>query len=284
MTGERVVRRIDHVVMAVDDAQRVFDLLRHRLGLVVMSPVMKIPQEVAGYPVTSWLNLGNIPLEVLELPDELKAPPGTLEVSGIVLEPEPIESAVQELDRRGIPHSPPLKLLHPEDNELRLPDLPFGPERAPQPGDVHGTQLWLNGFLGGKAWVLCYEWVSTPISAVREGLRRTLDEIPDRALPIDSVEEVVIATTDFDGERARWQALLDPVTDEDPGLWRFADGPALRLVEHERDGILGLVLRVADLNRAERYLTENDMLASSSGGELVVTPDALEGLNLTLVG
>ncbi|MEX0873346.1 MAG: hypothetical protein WD646_13500 [Actinomycetota bacterium] len=35
----RVVRRIDHLSMVVDDAAATFGMLRDRLGLVVMTPV-----------------------------------------------------------------------------------------------------------------------------------------------------------------------------------------------------------------------------------------------------
>lgn len=119
---------------------------------------------------------------------------------------------------------------------------------------------------------------------MREALRRELNEVPDRRLPIDAVAQVVVGATTLEAERERWQALLDPVRDEEPGLWDFGDGPALHLVPYERDAIVGLKLAVADLERAEHHLKEHDMLGSSADGELVIDPAALDGLNLSLVG
>lgn len=280
MTG-RVVRRIDHVAIATDDVPRVFELLRDRLGLPEMMQPTSLPPTF-GYPTTAWLNLGGMPLEVLEPPPGTPLPAGDLEIGGLVFEPEPPDAAVAELERRGVGFTPPQRYDYPEGFVRGAPEVPgLSPEL--EPGTPHGTQFFLPGFVGGNVFVVCYEWAFVSAEAMRAALRRQLDATSDNPLGIDAAAEIVVGATDLGSERDRWQVLLDPVAEPEPGLWDFGGGPALRVVEHGRDAIVGLKLEVADLERAERYLKEHDMLASSADGELVIEPAALDGLNLSLV-
>ena len=281
MTQRGVVRRIDHVAIATDDVPRVFELLRDRLALPVMMSPTSLPPSF-GYPTTAWLNLGGMPLEVLEPPPGTQLP-ARLEFGGIVFEPEPVEAAVAELERRGIGFTPPQRYDYPEGFDRGTPEVPTLALEV-EPGSPHGTQFFLPGFVGDNALVVCYEWAYVSAAAMRAGLRRQLDETPEGPLGIDATAEVVIGATDLAAERDRWQALLDPVAEQEPGLWDLGDGPALRLVAHDRDAIVGLNLRVTDLERAAHYLKDHNMLDSSAAGELAVDPAALDGLNVRLVG
>lgn len=281
----KIVRRIDHVCMVVDDAPATFEMLRERLGLVVVSPVSDVPEEMqaAAGLRTGFFTLGNIALEVLEVPAFPRNQGDAIDVNVIVFEPEPIDDALAELDRRGIMHLPRRQTVIPEGVEFPEPLIPEAPTNL-EPGSLHGTQLMFKGFLGGNVLVMCYEWTYVPVSVIRERMRQMLDEMPDRPLPIDGATEVVVGCTDLEAERRRWQQLLDPVVEDEPGVWRFDDGPALRLIGHQRDAVVGLVLHVSNLERAQRYLKEHDMLASSSANELTIAPGSIGGLNLTLVG
>jgi hypothetical protein len=282
VSGSRVVRRIDHLFIAVEGARHVFEMLRSRLGLVPLFPVADW-----GVFTSGGFNLGNTFLEILESqPGFPTAASDALEVKGIAFEPVGTAESLSEVERRGIPLVPPFQVVAP-DHELPPFDLapPFGGSSAWPAGSPLFTNLIMPGFAADNVAVFCcgYE-AAIPVATVREGMRRKLDRMPDRGLPIDAVTQVVVGATDFAAERRRWQGLLDPIVDEEPGVWDFGDGPALRLVDHDRDAVVGLVLHVDDLEQAERYLKERDMLVSLSGDELVVSPEALEGLSLTLVG
>jgi catechol 2,3-dioxygenase-like lactoylglutathione lyase family enzyme len=281
----RVIRRIDHLSIVVDDAPATFGMLRERLGLVAVQPVFDVPDEMqsAAGERTGFFTLGNIALEVVEASVIPREQRDEIEVNIIVFEPEPIDAAVAELDRRGITYLSPRPIVIPEGVEFPVTALP-DTQSKPEPGSIHGTQLMFQGFLGGNALAMCYEWTYVPVSVMRDWMRRALEETPDRPLPIQRATEVVIGATDVDAERRRWQQLLDPVVEHEPGLWRFDDGPALRLIAHERNAVVGLVLHVSDLDGAECYLKEHDMLASTSANELVIAPGSIGGLNLTLVG
>ena len=280
MESRRVVRRIDHLFVSVEDAQAVFEMLQSRLGLVVLAPIQDWGPFTSGA-----FNLGNIYLEILQTQPGLPAaPPDALEVNGLAFEPEPLDVALGELDRRRIAHSPPIPMVRPEGIELPAWNAPLEIDPEPAPGSPLFVNVVVPGPVGDNAIVFCSESVIAPTSAWREAMRTKLDDMPDRGLPIDSVTEVVVGAKDVEAERDRWQALVDPVTEQTPGSWRFDGGPALRLVEFGHDAIVGLTLQVASLDRAERYLKDHGMLASSTGNELAISPEALDGLNLTLVG
>ena len=99
----RVVRRVDHVPVYVSDPHILFNVLTERLGLPAGMPVTRLPGFQSGVVV-----LGNVGLEVIRpAPGRRVGVPLDQGSFGIALEPEPLEAAVAELDRRSIPHLPP---------------------------------------------------------------------------------------------------------------------------------------------------------------------------------
>jgi hypothetical protein len=117
-----IVAKVDHVIVPLDAPEPAFRFLTETLGLPVAWPFTHYGAFASGGVV-----LGGINLEVLQTseayPFFTAARPAR--VQGIVFEPMPIDAAfLAELDRRGIPHSPP---------------MPFR-------GSGHGTSglLWTN--------------------------------------------------------------------------------------------------------------------------------------------
>ncbi|MEX0874192.1 MAG: hypothetical protein WD646_05675 [Actinomycetota bacterium] len=282
MTNQPILRQIDHVFVAVEGARSAFELLRKRLGLVPVFPFSDFGAFASGS-----FNLGNIFLEILEaMPGFPRSSPGALEVNGIAFEPSPIDDAIAELASRGIAHAPPMEVIVPAEAGPLVPDIVVTPDfqDGMKPGSPMFTNVFLPGFFGDGIVVFGSRHEYAQVSVVRDGMRRRLDDMPDRLLPIDSVAEVVVGAADVESARARWQSLLDPFAGEGPGVWRFEDGPTLRLIENDRDAVVRLVLHVSDLERTKRYLEQHDLLGSEDGHELTIRPAALQGLNLTLVG
>jgi hypothetical protein len=115
---------------------------------------------------------------------------------------------------------------------------------------------------------------------------RLRDELVARrggALGLVRVKEIVLGTTDLRGANRRWQMLLAPALPADAGVWNIGDGPAVRLVQGERDMIQGLVLAVVDLPSARAFLEERDLLGGGSQTELVIAPSKIGGLSIGLV-
>lgn len=103
------------------------------------------------------------------------------------------------------------------------------------------------------------------------------------ALGVESVREIVLSVKDYAGAQRNWNKFFAPVSALANGLWEVADGPAVRLIEGERDAILALVLRVSDLDRAKTFLRESGMLDTTSGNEVRIDPAKIYGLDIRLV-
>jgi hypothetical protein len=102
-------------------------------------------------------------------------------------------------------------------------------------------------------------------------------------LPVESVREIVIGTTDFLGSQDRWQRLLDPLAASSSGVWELEPGPAIRLVPSEKDGILGLVIKVRSLEQARQFLQEQGLLGLDEEEKITIAGPFLKDLNITLV-
>lgn len=284
-----VIRRVDHIFVTVDDPIQFFTVLVDKLGFIVVLPVTN----AAGF-TSGAFNLGNVYLEILQAaPWSPEQPPDGLRVNGIAFEPEPPHEATGELDRREIGHSPVNTFVMPElPDGVTMPDLEIPvPEQmrtVPQPGAEMMRSFTLEGFIGGNAMVFCCEYLPgnlwAPIRTARDAMREKLDGVEGGPLGITSLSEIVIGAKDVEAESARWQALLDPIKANGQGLWSLGDGPALRLVQSDRDAVLTLKLRTRSLERAETFLRQQEILDSSSGNEATIRPHELNGLNIMVVG
>lgn len=97
------------------------------------------------------------------------------------------------------------------------------------------------------------------------------------------VQEVIVGTADLRGANRKWEMLVAPAPPSDVDLWRIGDGPAVRLVQAERDMIQELVLAVRALPVARDFLEESGLLGASSQTELVIAPSKIRGLNIRIV-
>jgi hypothetical protein len=81
----------------------------------------------------------------------------------------------------------------------------------------------------------------------------------------------------------RWQKLLDPLQASSQGVWSVGAGPAIRVIQADKDGIRGLVVNVKSLQQARRFLKEHGLLGTEQPAALTVAGSQLLGLNISLV-
>src|SRR5215210_5156713 len=94
-----VFKQLDHVIARVQEPRPLFETLTGTLGLPVAWPLASFPAFQSGGVV-----LGNVYLEVMQCGPRRKSRPGRF--CAIAYEAPPIDEAVRELSRRGIPHTP----------------------------------------------------------------------------------------------------------------------------------------------------------------------------------
>jgi hypothetical protein len=306
-----VFKQLDHVIARVEDPRPLFETLTETLGLPVAWPLASFPAFQSG-----GVALGNLYLEIMQCGPRRDSRAGRF--CAIAYEAPPIEEAVQELSRRGIPHTPA---------------APYCERGA----DGKRTVIWSNALLGrmlGKDFLLD---LTVALSGLPGAARMSdagsgsaldrmqLDKLFDRSLVffveyfyenindrpfwsefkdhdhkraadlarlraagggavgLESVKEIVAGVCDLDAARARWNKLYAPAAEAAPDVWQTGDDPAVRLQRSEKNSIQTLVLKVSSLERAETFLRESGMLGSVGEDHIQIDPSKLEGLDVRLV-
>lgn len=269
--GRPIVRQLDHIFASIADPRGPFDAFT-KLGFPPAWPVVETPTFKSG-----GLFLANLKIEFAYFEGDVFNREGApLAFTGLAFEPEPLDQAVPELDRRGLDHT-----------------------------DLYHLGSWTNCFITNISpsfyTFLCeyhlekYPWTDliegrnpagAGIRSVAERwdyYRGLIDAGQNGALGVVAAKEVTIGTSDLATANRQWQLLLEPVKPDSRGAWQVGNGPAIRLVEHASDAILDLKLSVTSLERAAKHLEHLSALKESGEAELVIDADAVWGLDLRLV-
>ena len=125
MTGP-IIKRVDHLNIVVPRPRALFDALTRRLELPIERPWARFPAFESGQ---AMLGIGHEPITYA--PGRRTAVPPDAGVFAIAFEPEPLERALPELARRGVPHSLPLGfgVTYADDPDALAPDERAGPGR-----------------------------------------------------------------------------------------------------------------------------------------------------------
>jgi catechol 2,3-dioxygenase-like lactoylglutathione lyase family enzyme len=224
------IRKLDHVFAVLDDAPRALRFMHEVLGLPLAWPFANYGSFASG-----GINLGNLNLELVQAQSGRTAQ-HPARISGVAFEPAaPIDDAfVAGLDRRGIVHSPPM------------------PAAA-------WTNIAFSNLADDGTMVFATDYHAP--QAKDEALhRKPLDEAGGGRLRVLGATELVIGVVDVEAARRRWQGLLSPAVPDAAMRWALGRGPALRLVQHDQNEVLDLILEVAspDANRVLASLREDN--------------------------
>lgn len=261
---EPVVRRVDHVVVPVEDPDSLYALFTDTLGLPGLWPVVDLGPFRSGA-----VALGNAWLEIVADGQAISKhfePRLPAAIRGIALEATTgSEPACAMLDARGLGHAGPETLIG------RRPNGSTGPLV---------TTVVVDGLVADAAAVyLCELGLPLPAAAVQAVSERA----GGGALGVIGVEEVQIGVGDSTATIALWQRLLDPIAAEKPGVWRIGDGPAVRVKQAPINGVAGLTVRVRSLDAARTALRERSLLGPVRRHGCGVHYAATHGLDVWLV-
>lgn len=262
-----IIKRIDHFVFLSNRSEELLRTLTETFQLPLIWPL----SDFGGY-VSGGASARNAALEVGKVGAADK--PAFAELSGIVFEPAPLNESILELDARKIEHTAP---------EPYAGVAPSAPGIAPNLPT--GTRLWtamgIKGMeTGGFVAVCDYNWDVIKRAGEFEPELRARDGGP---LGIESIREIILGTSNLNQAIARWQNLLNPLQPSAEGYWEFESGPALRLVESERNHMQRLVFTANSLDKAKEFLSRSAMLGSLSAHEIAIAPESLQGLDIRLV-
>lgn len=168
MSPGAIIRRLDHINILVERPGALFSILVKQFELPPAWPVTRFPGVESG-----GVFAGNVTLEaVAYAPGRKIAPPRDAGPFALAFEPVPLEEALAELQRRGIPHSPPFP-AHLEYPEAARTEL-FEATRRDTDGALW-TLVFLGGVLGDKTFAERYSSraaTSAPARAVSRVLGR----------------------------------------------------------------------------------------------------------------
>lgn len=210
-----LVSRIDHVYAVLEEAEEAHRFLHEDVGLPVAWPF-----ESYGTFASGGIALGNLNLEFL--PSGPGWPARTpARITGIAFAPSRAadEQFLAELDERGVEHSP----------------------LWPTPG---WTNVGIEGIGGAdvRPFVCDYHFPQTKDQVFR---REQLEAARGGKIRLVAARELVVGTPEPLTTAERWQRLLGPAEPDGELRWILGWGPSFRLVEHDREEVIDLVLDVA---------------------------------------
>ena len=256
-----VVKQIDHILIASSEAKELFTLLSDTLQFPVVWPLSDYGSFASG-----GVALGNVNLEIIK---DSEPAAGTVKSrwTGFALEPEPLQTSLPELEVRRIPHGTP------------------APFRSRQPNGSTTTRWTTVGLpdVSSDAVEVFFCEYGNDVPARR---RRLLEQLQSRnggPLSVHSIREIVVGAKDVKRSQEQWQKLLNPLQASSEGVWPVGAGPAIRLIQADKDRIQGLVVNVKSLPQARRFLKEHDLLGTEQPTSLTMAGPQLQGLNITLV-
>ena len=300
-----LVRRIDHLIIRVDD--RRYDELYSLLADTLRLPTPWPPTEQLTLR-SGGIFVGNVDLEILYSPANPMAEQA--EFYGIVFESWQDDPAA-ELAQRGFAYLPSAYT----QNEAGKPPtwlwmnyflesfwprnawqkFLFGLKRvipdsmwmrsASDSGGRAGLVQWIFNqvYRQGIVFLVKYNPAWRDINAERRISKAQLEMRSGGVLGLLRVKEIAVGTTQLTESSALWRKLLRPAVEETGLCWQAGDGPALRVITAERDGLHHMVWEVASLEDARVALMALDLLGAVMPDEITLDPEKCFGLDIRLV-
>ncbi len=283
---------IDHIMIRVNDAiyDQVFSLFTDTLQLPISWDVQNYyPPFKAGGIVA-----GSISMEIFR---SGKQPlyPSQAQIYGIALEATPLPECLQELTRRGIPHLPPYAIPQGYLSNwgefytlVYLGEL-LGSDLSQF---FHADQIGLGEidslifdrvFPHGTVFLFEFDPTFWKIPEERPKRKALLQEKHGGSLGLEDIQNLMVGVTDPKRAQAQWQRLLAPLGPSHEEMWQFKEGPAIRLVPHQRDEILAMTWKVTSLEQARAFLQAKGMLGEVTANQITIAPETTWGLTIYLI-
>jgi hypothetical protein len=260
-----VVRQVDHILVESGDPNALFNFFVDTLQLPIAWPLADNDGFLSG-----GVGAADVSIEVFRYADKKKRAAGkTAEgrFSGLAFEPFLLSSALRELQIRHIPHGPP---------DSYTSTLPKGSQ------GILWTTVALPSLSRPGMSIFLYEYspafLKVDVRRKQMGNRLALNK--GGPLGFKAIREIVIATTDLKTDAAEWRKMLGKQAPA--GNWLPASGPAIRLLQSNRQCLMEIVLEVESLIRAKGFLQKNGLLGSLSSKGIYLNPSKVQGLKIRL--
>jgi catechol 2,3-dioxygenase-like lactoylglutathione lyase family enzyme len=263
------IRQIDHIMIRTGNPHELYAFFTETLQLPVAWPLTSPRAGVT----TGGVGFGNVNVEAIQFPGQKDAQPRLL---GFALEPSSLTDSMSELTRRGVTlgERRPLIAAGADGSKSTLWTnvtlRPFSDSDGPADATMH---IFLSEY--SPAYV--------NVEERRARLRRQLVASGGGPLGVVEVKELMVGAIDVASAGQLWQRLLDPTPASPPNTWQIGNGPAVRVVSATDDRIQTLVIRVASLERATKFLRDHKLLGADPEGLATIDPSKVGNLDFRLV-
>ena len=311
-TAKPLVKQVDHILIRVDDASshQLFSLLSDTLQFPVVWPLTSFSSFKSG-----GIFAGNVDLEFLTVGSQLvgpSRPPSSAHLYGCAFDPYPLTESFQELARRAIPHLPAIPYL--QQNAAGQLVTVWTNVLL---GNLLGSNAWMKAAFGlgkllpaqlltrassntaastrsapilfdhvyrdGMIFLCEFNTAFRDMEQARAAAHATLRSRQGGPLGFEAIQEIIVGVRDLAVVEPRWQKLLAPTAPSGEALWQLGKGPAIRLIQHERNGLQALVWKVTSLAQAKQVLSEKGLLGKVAEQQITLAPSKVQGLDIRLV-
>lgn len=255
-----VIRQVDQLQITSADPEGLFRIFTEALELPVVWPLTRNEQYVTGA-----FSTGNLTVEIYRYEGTQQSPAAYF--SGIIFEPYPMDYVLDELKYLRVRHGKP---------ETQVSTLPSGKE------GVLWTRVELASISKPSFRAFLYEYspsfLRVEVRRKQLGNRLTLND--GGPLGLLGAREIVIAAADIAKERKAWEQILGKPSSS--GTFTAGAGPAIRLVEGQKDRVEELVLKVKSLAHARNHLKAEKLQGPGSERTLLLNSSRVQGLRVRL--
>lgn len=260
--AENTIAKVEHFLAYSTEAQALHEFLHREFMLPEMWPFTNYGSFSSG-----GLILGNVVFETIQDSSGEQGQPGRAYFKGIALEPVgSAEPTLEWLDQRSIGHTPPDPFTMMIEGSEEVFWVTFGLEVPPADATIF----------------VCDYTDRELIRQGREAGAQELRRVEGGPLGVQGLGEIILQMGDPSTGTEEWKKLLGPERLVSEGLFRFSEGPAIRLERGEPEGLREIVLEVGSLEDAEVYLDSKGWLGETGQGHLTIAPSSVQGLTIRL--
>jgi hypothetical protein len=230
MPKKPIIKQIDHIFIIPNDVDAAFDFLTKQIKLPVHWPMQKMPEGFL--TATCGISFNNISLELVKFKDPSSASASGF---GIAFEPQDnIEEAIEAMKQRNISFDDPIPFFI----------------------NTHGgarKKLFTNIFLPSLS-IDMHVFLCKFHYDQKSGQAYKAVNYDGGPLGIKSIKEIIIGTNNYKSSCKEWAAILDPHHEITQGYWQVGEGPAIRIIQSDKNSIESFVVAVESLQKAQKYL------------------------------
>lgn len=252
------VNKIEHFFVSSPQAEKYFNFFKDNLGLPVVWKFQTWTDFASG-----GLSLGNVAFEFVIYKGVTKT-----KFDGIAFEPKQhMEEFIVELEKHQIAYDTIENNTHVNTN-----------------GDLVGwTNLGLPEILPKEANVFVCDYKQRElVSNNRKKAADSLYKKQGGALGILSLEEIVIASKDFEKHKKNFSKLPGVIKYKN-NLFGFQSGPSIRLKKSSHSAIEKIIVRVKSIPLAKAYLVSQNLLGKTTKNSIFISETAIDGLQVELI-